>query len=184
MSHPLHSLKHEHRVIERALRALEGMCARIASGGEVPAEALSRLVDFISAFADGFHHRKEEEFLFPALQRQGITGDSGPLGLMHHQHEVERTLMSELRQAIESIRDGSEVAGQLFVEGARRYTDLLTGHIELEDSVLFRLADEVLEEEDKKFILEAFRQAADELGADAIERYEKTASDLEQAWAL
>ena len=163
---------------------MEGMCARIASGIEVPAESLSRLVDFISAFADGFHHRKEEELLFPALRRQGIGEDGGPLEVMHHQHEVERGLIMALRQAVEAMGNGSETAIRHFVEDARRYTDLLTAHIELEDSVLFRLADEVLEEEDKKSLGEAFRQAAFELGPNAIERYEKTASDLERAWAL
>jgi hemerythrin-like domain-containing protein len=184
MPHPLYNLKHEHRVIERAIRALEGMSVRIASGGEVPAEALVQIVDFISEFADRFHHRKEEEFLFPALRSKGITDEGGALGLMHRQHEIERTLMSELRQAIEALDQGSEVASQLFVEGAHRYIDLLIGHIELEDSVLFRLADEVLEEADKKSIGDAFRQTANEIGLDTIEKYEKLASDLERAWAI
>jgi hemerythrin-like domain-containing protein len=184
MTHPLHSLKHEHRVIERALRAMEGMRARIASGREVPSEAISQLLDFISAFADGFHHHKEEEILFPALQRQGMAEEGGPLSAMHQQHEIGRALISALRQAAEARKNGSEDASLLFVENARRYTELLTAHIELEDSVLFRLADEVLEEEDKRYISDAFNRAADELGESAVESYEQTASDLERAWAL
>ncbi len=163
---------------------MEGMSTRIALGEEIPAESLSRLMDFISGFADRFHHRKEEEILFPALRSQGIGEDGGALEVMHRQHEVERDLIGELRLVVEALGNGNEAASQLFVDDARRFTDLLTTHIELEDSVLFRLADEVLEEEDKKSILEAFRRAAEELGLAALEKYEKAASDLEQTWAL
>jgi hypothetical protein len=42
----------------------------------------------------------------------------------------------------------------------------------------------VLEEADKKSIGDAFRQTANEIGLDTIEKYEKLASDLERAWAL
>lgn len=163
---------------------MEGMCVRIASGRKVPLDALSQLIDFIGAFADGFHHRKEEDILFPALYLQGMAEEGGPLGVMHQQHEIGRSLIDELRQSVDALKNGSEVAGQLFIEDARRYTELLTAHIELEDSVLFRLADEVLEEEDKKYISDAFNQAASELGEGAVERYEQTASNLERAWAL
>ncbi|MFY9572632.1 MAG: hemerythrin domain-containing protein, partial [Blastocatellia bacterium] len=72
MTHPLHTLKHEHRVIERALRALDGVCARLQWGQQVPAEVLAQLVDFVSTFADRHHHGKEEACLFPVLQRHGI----------------------------------------------------------------------------------------------------------------
>jgi hemerythrin-like domain-containing protein len=184
MSQPLHSLKHEHRVIERVLRALEGMCLRLQAGGEVPTESLADVVNFISAFADRFHHRKEEDYLFPALHLRGITREGGPLGAMEQEHEIERNLLGELRQAIAAFSDGNEVAVQLFVEDSRRFTELLTRHIELEDQMLFRLADEVLDDDDKKSIGQAFREAEAELGPDGVEKYERMASDLERAWAI
>lgn len=36
MSEPLHTLKQEHRVIERALHALDGLCIRLEWGDRVP----------------------------------------------------------------------------------------------------------------------------------------------------
>ena len=47
MSRPTHLLRHEHRVIEQAMRALEGMCIRMMAGSDVPDEELSKLLDFI-----------------------------------------------------------------------------------------------------------------------------------------
>lgn len=184
MAHPLYTLKHEHRVIERVLRALDGICLKLDAGAEVPPEALAEVVDFISSFADHFHHRKEEDILFPALKRLGISSEGGPLSVMEREHETERKLMVELRQAIEAFKNGSEVASRLFVEDARRFIEMLTSHIEVEDRVLYRLADEVLADEDKKAIGKAFSEAEAELEPGAIEMYERKATRLEKTWAL
>ena len=47
MSRPTHLLRHEHRVIEQAMRALEGMCFRIRAGDDPPGAELSKMLDFI-----------------------------------------------------------------------------------------------------------------------------------------
>jgi hemerythrin-like domain-containing protein len=183
MSGPLHTLKHEHRVIERALRALDGVCVRLVWGEQVPADVLTRLVDFISGYADGFHHAKEEVYLFPALQRHDIPHD-GALGLIELEHENERKTTDEMRRAIEGYKEVDPLARQRFVEAAHRYSDLLLPHIEHEESLLFRIADELLDEEDTAFLGAAFRQAADEFGADRLQIFEETASQLEVSWSI
>lgn len=184
MTHPLHTLKHEHRVIERALRALDGVCLRLELGQHVPAEVLSQLVDFISTFADRYHHGKEETYLFPVLQRQGIPHDGGPLGVIEQEHRIESELTAEMRRAIKGYREVDTEARQRFVEAARRYTDHLLGHIDKEDGILLRLADEILDEEDEAALRAGFGKAEAELGAAAREKYEHIASELEHSWAL
>ena len=183
MSGPLHTLKHEHRVIERALRALDGVCVRLVWGDQVPADVLARLVDFISGYADGFHHAKEEAYLFPALQRHEIQRD-GALSLIELEHENERKTTEEMRRAIEGYKEVDPIARQLFVEAAHRYSDLLLPHIEHEESLLFRIADELLDEEDIRFLGEAFKQAADAFGPDRLQTYEEGASQLEASWGI
>jgi hemerythrin-like domain-containing protein len=64
-------------VIERALRALDGMCINLKSGGNVPPEALYQTLDFIQNFADRFHHAREETYLFPALSRTDFRRKAG-----------------------------------------------------------------------------------------------------------
>jgi hemerythrin-like domain-containing protein len=184
MTHPLNILKHEHRVIERALRALDGVCLRLEWGQHVPAEVLSQLVDFISTFADSYHHGKEETYLFPLLQREGIPHDGGPLGVIEQEHRIEGELTAEMGRAIKGYREVDPEARHRFVEAARRYTDHLLGHIEKEDGVLLRLADEILDEEDKASLREGFGKAEAELGAAVYEKYERIASELEHSWAV
>jgi hemerythrin-like domain-containing protein len=184
MSGPLYILKHEHRVIERSLRALDGICARLTWGEHVPADALTKLVDFISGYADGFHHLKEEAYLFPALQRQCISRHDGVLGLIEQEHENERLLTAEMRHAIEDYKGVDPNSRQRFVEAGHHYSDLLVAHIEHEDSMLFRIAEEILDESELTALREAFKHAASELGADRLQSYERTATELEETWAL
>lgn len=184
MTYPLNVLKHEHRVIERALRALDGVCLRLACGQHVPAEVLSQLVDFISTFADRYHHGKEETYLFPVLQRQGIPHEGGPLGVIQQEHRIESELTAEMRSAIEVYREVDPEARQRFVKAARRYTDHLLGHIDKEEGILLRLADELLDEEDIASLREGFGKAESELGVAVHEKYERIATELEHSWAV
>lgn len=184
MSRPFHILKHEHRIIERVLRALEGVCMRLEGGNRVPAAALLEIVRFINTFADRYHHGKEELFLFPALERRGITRTGGPLGVMEYEHQVERELIADLKQAIDVYEEGCVDAQQNFIEAARAYLRLLVGHIEKEDSILFRIGDEVLDEQDKWALAASFKETDAALGDLSLEDYEQLASSLEEKWAV
>ena len=92
MSRPTHILRHEHRVIEQALRALDGMCLNLKIGGNVPPEALDQILDFIQNFADRFHHTREATYLFPALGQNGFQKEGGALRFLTEEHEIERML--------------------------------------------------------------------------------------------
>jgi hemerythrin-like domain-containing protein len=164
----IHILKHEHRIIERVLRALEGVCYRIGYKEVVPTETLTAIVNFISEFVDGYHHAKEEAHLFPALQRQGIIRDGGPLGLIEHEHEVERDLIDELNIAIEGLRVENEVSRKVFIETAHRYINHLIDHMQQEDAILFRLAEELLDSSEAESLAKGFKQAEKEFGESAV----------------
>ena len=184
MSEPLHILKHEHRVIERALRALDGVCSRLEWGQNVPQDALSALVNFLSTFANRYHHDKEESYLFPALERHGIIRYGGPLGAMEKEHEIERGLTSEMVRAVESYRDIEPTSRTRFVGAARTYMDHLLSHIANEYSILFRIADEVLDETEKAALLKSFKEAESRLAIHSSGECERIAGELESRWGL
>jgi len=184
MTDPFHILKHEHRIIERGLRALDGLCLRLEWGTLLTPNALSQIVDFTSNFIDRFHHDKEEKYLFPALSQHGIAVDGGPLGAMKHEHEIENTLTSALGRAIEGCKNGEADAVKQFVEAAFKYSSHLIGHMQKEEAILFRLADELLDEEEKASLMADFRKAESELGAEVYEKYARLATELEKAWAV
>jgi hemerythrin-like domain-containing protein len=164
------------------MRALEGMCFRMITGSRVPGEELSKMLDFIRNFADQFHHFKEETYLFPALEKIGIRDENGPLAFLRGEHQTERALLAELDLAIEEYRR-NQVASERFVSAAHKYKDHLIGHMEQEEAILFRLAEEMLDEGDKDSLNRVFAEEnakAEELTC----RYERLASDLEKDWAV
>ncbi|HZS05638.1 MAG TPA: hemerythrin domain-containing protein [Blastocatellia bacterium] len=183
MSRPTHILRHEHRVIEQGLRALDGMCFKLKLGEPVPPESLTQILDFIRNFADHFHHTKEETYLFPALQEYGIQDEAGPLEFLRNEHETERLLLGELGMAVEEYRHGDSAAAERFVGAACSFRDHLVGHMQQEDAILYSLAEEMLDEPVKASLLKSFTQENARAG-ELSRRYERLAGELEQAWAV
>lgn len=184
MSRPTHTLKHEHRIIEQALRGLEGICTRIEFGEEVPLTALNHMLDFVQIYADRFHHEKEELHLFPALRESGMQGEGGPLGFLKQEHHTERQLLIDLGVALTDYRNGNENGKQRIIDIARNYSRHLLSHIRREDAILFTLAEEVLDEAAKTSINYAFAKAENSFGNKSVEHYEQMAAELENAWAV
>jgi hemerythrin-like domain-containing protein len=182
MSRPTHLLKHEHRVIEQAMRALDGMCIRMKAGVSVSYEDLTKLLDFIHNFADCFHHKKEETLLFPALERLGLREESGSLAFLRDEHEAERRMLDELKWAIEDYRH-NPVAGEKFITVALEFKDHLIGHMQQEDAVLFDLAEEMLDGPAKDSLTHIFAEE-NAVAREMIERYERIAGELENAWTV
>ena len=103
---------------------------------------------------------------------------------MEYEHKVERELIADLEQAIDLYQEGDVDAAQRFVDAARAYLRLLVGHIEKEDSILFRLGDEVMDDEEKVALAASFKQTDAALGNHSLQDYERLASELEDKWAV
>jgi hemerythrin-like domain-containing protein len=183
MPGPVEILMHEHRIIERALRALRGVCQRLENGEAVPADVPTQLVEFIQTFADRCHHGKEEKHLFPALEERGVPRDGGPIGVMLYEHEVGRGFVREMVEAASAYARGESAAAARFVSAARQYMDLLAQHIYKEDNVLFQIAQSVLDAPTRAALAEAFEREEAALGLGTHEQYEALAGELERAWA-
>ncbi len=184
MIRPTHLLKHEHRVIEQVMRALEGLCIRLELKEVIPEADLIHLYDFIQIYADRFHHEKEEMYLFPALRSAGIENENGPLEFLKEEHLTERKLLIALGAAIMEYRQHSENANAHIIEPARNYCRHLLSHMRREDAILFTLAEEMLDEQEKEALHQAFIQAEVGLGLNSVAHYEQLASELEKSWSV
>lgn len=139
-------LRHEHEVFVRALTLLEGFGQRLGGGTPVNRDDFGWLVDFFRTFVDRCHHTKEEQHLFPALERHGVPRSGGPIGVMLHEHEEGRTFLRAMTQ-----EDGAAVAAAI-----RGYARLLRAHIDKENGILFPMADQILDGGEQRAIAEAF----------------------------
>lgn len=176
---PTEILSDEHRVIERVLDALQRLTA-------VPVnpslEQWRKALEFFRHFADQCHHFKEEKVLFPALEEHGIPREGGPIGMMLTEHEEGRGHVRSMIDAVEQVAQGNGAASTTLMDHARAYVTLLREHIQKEDDILFRMADEVIPEDEQRRILKDFENhEAEEMGAGAHEKYLGIARELEGA---
>jgi hemerythrin-like domain-containing protein len=167
----------EHRVIERVLAVLEKLTTRPVAQS---LDSWKKALDFIRGFADGCHHLKEEKVLFPAMEAHGISTDGGPIGMMLLEHEEGRGYVRAMLAALEEAH--TDAAQQTLISNAKAYIRLLKEHIEKENEILFRMADEVFSAGEQKEVLRGFEEhEAQEMGTGVHEKYLAIAAELEAA---
>ncbi|MBK9115143.1 MAG: hemerythrin domain-containing protein [Betaproteobacteria bacterium] len=172
-------LSSEHRVIERAIAALDAAADRLEAGESVRAGFFLDAARFIANFADGWHHGKEEGALFEAMARGGMPMDDGPVGMMMEEHDRARELTAGLRRATERWAAGETDMADKVIDYARGYAELLTQHIYKEDNILFPMAEQVILPETQDALLDDYRRierAQEERGSK--ESYEELARAL------
>lgn len=175
---PTQILSDEHRIIERVLGAVE----KLAEGPVGALEPWKKALDFIRNFADKCHHFKEEKVLFPAMEAHDIPIEGGPIGMMLVEHEEGRSYVSAMLMALSLVEGGNDAAKESLVSSAQAYCRLLREHIQKEDDVLFRMADEVISAQEQKKLLALFAEhEAKQIGAGVYEKYLNIARELETA---
>jgi hemerythrin-like domain-containing protein len=168
-------LSDEHRVIERVLVVLERLTKRPVAQS---LDSWKKALDFIRGFADGCHHFKEEKVLFPAMEAHGIPTEGGPIGMMLVEHEEGRGYVRSMLAALEDA--DTERAQQTLIDNAKSYIRLLKLHIQKEDDVLFKIADETIAASEQRELLRAFEEhEANEMGAGVHEKYLRIVEELE-----
>jgi hemerythrin-like domain-containing protein len=172
-------LSEEHRVIEQVLNCLEKLADEAAATGRLDAASALEALDFIKVFADECHHQKEEDLLFPALERRGFSRDHGPTGVMMAEHTTGREHVRAMKAAALAVQGGNPSAAADFVTQTRLYLHLLREHILKEDHCLFTMANNALTGEDQEQLLRAFhRVESQKLGEGTHQRYLDLATRL------
>lgn len=174
----LHMLMHDHRLVEKALSGLGLVMDRLNRGDEVDVSLLRETVQFMRQFVDRCHHRKEEELLFPAMARNGVPEQGGPLGVMKHEHEQGRAWVATFEDAVELYAKDGEAARDRLVKAIGYIRELYTDHISKEERVLFPMAERILSAGELDDLLEGFNKGEAETGSNVHERFERFAERL------
>jgi len=145
-------LRNEHDAILFVLQILDKMMQSKEQSRETMLQYNEELVYFLQIFADKCHHGKEELYLFQEMVRRGITNEGGPIGVMLEEHTRGREYIAHMSHAL------SEKDLMTFHGAAVKYRDLLRQHIEKENSILFRMADRIIEDKDQDALFEQFEQ--------------------------
>lgn len=96
---------------------------------------IDTVTNYLSEYADQFHHQKEEDLLFGLFRGKEI------VEAMYEEHDIGRNLRKNI---LESTTD--ENAKKYILE----FVEMLSNHIYKEDNVLFPYLDKLLSEEEKE----------------------------------
>lgn len=176
-------LRQEHEAITAMLAVLEKICTMLESGQNVNAEHLERIVEFIRVFADRCHHGKEEDLLFPAMEKAGIPREGGPVAVMLSEHRLGREYVQKMSEAVGGYAGGDRKAARGIVENGRGYIALLTQHIMKENNVLFPMADMHLTDKQQAELEKGFETVEQEkIGAGQHEEFHVLLKNLREVY--
>lgn len=137
-------LKHEHNAVLVALQLLEKIAAAVVAKDDQAPAHLDQLLDFFRGFVDRCHHGKEEDILFPELERRGVPREGGPIGVMLWEHEVGRGHVRAITEELECVKRGDARGAAAITDHAWAYQQMLQAHIHKENNVLFPMADRLV----------------------------------------
>jgi len=175
----IQNLMAEHRVILRAIDALELFVQQAGRGVDDGREELGRFVTFVRGYADALHHGKEEEVLFVAMIDAGFSREQGPVAVMLHEHDVGREHVSILAGLAASVVPWTREDLQILQGAARAYAELLRAHIQKEDRILYPMAEQRLPPDVQAQVDAACATLDDSAGRDGTRgRLEQLGADL------
>ena len=159
--HPLYILMEEHRLLLEfagKLREVVGMVKEAGNIKDLGAE-VEHLGHLVQHFKDSeSHYIREENVLFPTLEKHGITQ---PPAIMWMEHDKIRGIKKDLYQVVEGAHKAafSDFAARLD-HSSLELAEMLSSHFFKENNILFPTALKVISEEEWRGI----RQQFDELG--------------------
>ena len=180
---PSEQLKEEHQGILLMLRILEKVVAKLEAKEKVDVNHLERIVEFFKVFADKCHHGKEEDLLFPAMEKAGVPRERGPIGVMLAEHQQGRGYVRGMAEALDRQKKGDPKALPSYAENARNYIVLLTQHINKEDNVLFPMGEKILSRKTQQDLVEGFEKIeVERIGKGTHEEFHTLLRHLEKIY--
>lgn len=174
---PTDQLRDEHELVLMVVDAMEREVEDIERTGRVHTDRVEMMVDFTRNFTDGCHHHKEEEVLFPTLEERSSAA-GGPVSIMLSEHMAGREAIAAIARALPRA-DEDPAARVTVLENLRLYAYLLRLHIQKENTVLFPLAEDTLNDQEQEMMAAEFARVEElETGAGVHERYHRMAHDL------
>jgi len=177
------ALRSEHDHILAMIACLRAACDVAGERGAFEGEFFQTGVEFIRNYADAWHHAKEEELLFPALEAAGMPRHGGPIAVMLQEHELGRSYVREIANHLDAASNGDGASRSTVLQFTLAYADLLTQHIQKENNILFNMADQFLPPEEHARLEREYQSAVPSgVDADTGKHYEAVVVEQCRKW--
>ena len=143
----------EHKYILRGLKIFRKLSIEILNTNTVDFESYETMISFVRNYADKHHHNKEEVVLFKKMETQlGEKIVKGPLSGMYIEHDLGRQHITLLEEALLRVKAGDLDSQVDIIANSICYSDLLTRHIDKEDTLIYSFARRLLSKDDMEDI--------------------------------
>jgi DUF438 domain-containing protein len=167
-------LMRDHETTEKVFEAGE----RILETPFPDPERVEKLLDYFVNYVEACHNRKEEDHLFPLIERRGVPRQGGPLAVMLMEHEQSKQLLARLKSVGADYVAGNPAALDPLRTVYAQYIDLLKNHFWKENDILYPLARRVMAASDGKAVVAGIEATEAALGPDTREKYYALADEL------
>ncbi len=167
------SLRRDHELIEKAIKAMESTIQLLNDGKQIPESILLPVIDFSKNFTDVCHHTKEEKSLFPALEQAGMPSNMGPIAMMLIDHQRSREIATNMEASAKeylSSGDSSKLINDMY-----QYVEHVTEHLWKENNRLFMMAEARLQ-----YVSEKVNNELNEIEGTQLKEIGKSREDYEQ----
>jgi uncharacterized protein len=171
-------LMNDHQITEKVFEAVERALA--APGGPAPA-VLRSAMEYFQGYVDGCHNKKEENHLFPLIERRGIPRTGGPLAVMLSEHEQSRAMLPGLVRLADRCLAGDPSVLDDLRAAFGQYSSLLKNHFWKENDILYPMARRVMSEADGETVVAGIEAIEAAIGPDTRAKYYALAERLMDA---
>jgi len=171
-NNPIQTMLEEHEIISKTENIIKNLNHSWENNSENYTKAITRLITFFRDYADGNHHRKEEEVLFPAICNHPDFKLQDIIDELEQHHEDFRDYTIEIEEALDE-KDYEKSYHVL-----KNYLQELLDHIAVENDELFVLAETLLDEEELETIYFKFKDIDMELGEESKLKLEESIGNI------
>ncbi|HET8874797.1 MAG TPA: hemerythrin domain-containing protein [Casimicrobiaceae bacterium] len=153
----------EHRSLAAVLHGMLHLVREIGLRNSAPNfELFGAMVYYIDAFAERFHHPKEDEYLFKLLRLRSADA-TALVDRLATEHRAGAEKIRALEQALRRYEEGGKSEFAAFAEAVRAYAAFHWEHMRAEEDRLLPLARAHLTDSDWRQIDDAFAGNSDPL---------------------
>lgn len=174
-------LMDDHQATEKVFAALDNA---FSASQPPPVRMVSEAMEYLSVYLDRCHNHKEEDYLFPLIEKRGIPREGGPLAVMLAEHEESRRLLAVLTPLAKEYVAGHREVTEALAEAFVAYSSLLKQHFWKENDILYPMALRVLRPEDEASILAGIERTEAAFGADTRAHFYTMAARIAAAGSV
>lgn len=154
----INHLTQEHRMIMKVVYDIHEQIENLQANKSVEVSSLKSIVEFMRSFVDQNHHRKEENFLFPALEHSGAPLSNCPLAGFKLDHDLSLSSIAAIEEAITRYEKNDPSAPEKLIQALSQLKEIYIRHTLKEENFIFPLVEQYLSKQQQKNLLSQFEK--------------------------